>query len=290
MKDFATSALGRTTFVLALLASAISVQAQRGWEAGPWAGVSYYIGDLNTSYDLGLPQLAGGMVARFNFNERLCAKFSGNYGKVKADDARSQNTFERARNLSFESEIIDLSAQFEFNFLPYTHGSDDEFFTPYVFAGLTGFYFNPKAELDGQLYELRDLGTEGQFKGEEYYTISGAFNYGLGIKVDLSYRWSLNFEIGGRSTFTDYLDDVSTVYTNKNALRRARGDAGDIAVRLSDRSLRLPGINEEGQLSLEGRQRGSDSRNDQYFFLGVGALYYFGDIKCPGYGSRRPRR
>ena len=80
---------------------------------------------------------------------------------------------------SFKSNIFDGTAQFEFNFLPYIHGSKDQFYTPYLFAGFSVFYFNPKAELDGETYELRPLGTEGQFKGDEYYTVQGAFTYGV---------------------------------------------------------------------------------------------------------------
>lgn len=257
--------------------------AQRGWEAGPWAGVSYYFGDLNTSYDLTKPQFAAGMIARYNFNNRLALKFSGNYGYILADDADSKNVYERARNLSFESPIIDASAQFEFNFLPYIHGSRDEFFTPYLFAGLSAFYFNPQAELDGELHELRALGTEGQFKGEEYFTVQGALNFGIGLKLDINYEWSLNFELSVRQTFTDYLDDVSTVYPDQSDLLRSRGE---MAVVLSDRSITIPGVVEE-ILGEEGRQRGDSSTNDTYLFLGVGLVYYFGDLRCPGYGKNR---
>ncbi|NRB47826.1 MAG: outer membrane beta-barrel protein [Saprospiraceae bacterium] len=268
--------------VLFLSIGTISM-AQRGWEAGPWAGVSYYFGDLNTSYNLSKPQFAAGMIARYNFNNRLALKFSGNYGYILADDADSKNIYERARNLSFESPIIDASAQFEFNFLPYVHGSQEEYFTPYLFAGLSAFYFNPQAELNGELYELRALGTEGQFKGEEYFTVQGALNFGIGLKLDLSYEWSLNFELSVRQTFTDYLDDVSTIYPDESDLLRARGE---LAVQLSDRSITIPGVVEE-TLGIEGRQRGDSSTNDSYLFLGVGLVYYFGDLRCPGYGRNR---
>lgn len=269
-----------------LMIMSANLSAQRGWEAGFWLGATHYFGDLNTNYDLGLPGVAGGVLARFNFNDRICMKLSGNYGTVRGDDSRSQNVFERARNLSFESPVMDAALQFEFNFLPYRHGSKDEFFTPYLLGGLSAFYYNPKAEYQGELYELRNLGTEGQFKGEEYYTISSSWVYGLGFKVDLNYEWSINVELSGRRLFTDYLDDVSTVYPDKTDLLRNRGE---IAAALSDRSIVIPGVN-EGQLGEEGRQRGDSTNKDSYFFLGVGVAYYFGDLKCPEYGDRRKRR
>ncbi len=275
----------RKGFLIGLMVcfSGMLLQAQRGWEAGGWLGVSYYFGDLNTSYDLGLPNLAGGAIARYNFNNRVCLKMAASYGKVEGDDARSNNDFERARNLSFESTIIDGAAQLEFNFLPYNHGSDDEFFTPYFFAGLSLNYFNPKAEYQGELIELPPLGTEGQFPGEEYYTITGGFVYGAGFKIDLNYEWSLNFELSSRQLFSDYIDDVSTVYADKTDLLNQRGE---LAVALSDRSIEIDGV-DAGQIGTPGFQRGNSKNNDNLLFFQVGLLYYFGDLRCPTYGKGR---
>ncbi len=266
-------------FALPLLLGA----QQRGWEGGGWIGASYYFGDLNTNYDLSMPGLAGGVIGRFNFNNRLAFKFGGNIGTIMGNDAVSKNPFERARNLSFKSAIVEGLAQLEFNFLPYTHGSSDEFFTPYLFAGLNVFHFNPKTELNGEWIELRPLGTEGQFKGEEYYAVNAGLVYGGGFKIDLSYEWSINIEISARALFTDYLDDVSGFYANQDQLRRSRGE---LAATLADRSIIIPGVN-EGPLGQSGRQRGSNSSNDSYVMIGVGIVYYFGDLKCPTYGNRR---
>ncbi|MDX1942811.1 MAG: DUF6089 family protein [Saprospiraceae bacterium] len=272
-------------FILLLFSLSLfsSINAQRGWEAGGWLGASYYFGDLNTNYDLSMPGLAGGIIGRFNFNNRICMKFSGNIGTIMGDDAISKNTFERARNLSFRSRIIEGAAQLEFNFLPYTHGSSEEFFTPYLFAGLNVFHFNPEAEYDGEWVELRPLGTEGQFKGEEYYSVNAGLAYGFGFKIDLSYEWSLNIEVGARTLFTDFVDDVSGFYPDNDDLRRSRGE---LAAALSDRSILIPGVN-EGQIGEAGRQRGSTNLNDSYVLAGIGIVYYFGDLKCPSYGNRR---
>ena len=110
--------------------------------------------------------------------------------------------------------------------------------------------------------------------------------FGGGFKIDLSYEWSLNFEISGRHTFTDYLDDVSTVYADKDDLLQQRGE---LAVALSDRSLALPGM-EDSKLGEPGTQRGDSTTKDVYVMMGVGLLYYFGDLRCPDYGSRKRRR
>lgn len=271
--------------VVLLLAPGRVAAQMKGWELGPWMGAITYFGDLNTDYRLDNLNLAGGLAARYNFNERIAFRLSGNYGEVEAYDAQSRNPFEQIRNLSFQSVIVDGSAQLEFNFLPYDHGIRNHFFSPYLLAGVSFFYYNPTATLDGNVYELRPLGTEGQFKGEEYYILSRAFTYGFGLKLDISYEWSVDFHIGARYARTDYIDDVSTIYPDRSDLIRSRGP---IAAALSDRSLAVPG-EPVGALGREGRQRGDAGRNDMYVFAGVGLMYYFGDLRCPTYGRRSNR-
>jgi hypothetical protein len=98
--------------------------------------------------------------------------------------------------------------------------------------------------------------------------------------MDFNYEWSLNIEFSGRQMFSDYLDDVSTVYPDRFTLENQRGE---IAVLLSDRSAEL-GIEPIGQ---PGRQRGVSGDNDSYYSLRVGLVYYIGLLQCPAI-SRRP--
>ena len=249
----------------------MSVNAQKGYELGGWLGTSYYFGDLNTNLKITKPGLALGLIYRYNFNNRVSWKSSLNYGKVGADDANSSNNFERNRNLSFSSNIFDLSNVIEFNFFRYEHGSKIHNKTPYFFGGFNIFHFNPQTTLNGQSYKLRDFGTEGQQPGQEYSLINGGLILGGGFKWDVSRNWSINFEVSTRFLFTDYLDDVSTVFPNKTVLQAVRGN---IAVDLSDRSIK-DGLGEAG------RQRGDTKGKDKFTFAGISILRYFGGIECP---------
>ncbi|MBP7821487.1 MAG: outer membrane beta-barrel protein [Saprospiraceae bacterium] len=249
-----------------------SVKAQKGLELGFGVGTSHFFGDVNSSFKIKHFGLSAGIIGRYNFNERVCLKFSGNWANINGSDEDSKNTFEKARNLSFKSMLIDGAGQFEFNFLPYIHGSKDQFLTPYIFMGFGVVNFNPKAFYNNSWVELRDLGTEGQFRGEEYYSTVGTFVYGGGLKMDINYEWSLNLELGMRYAFTDYLDDVSTVYADKQDLESLRGA---LAVELSDRSIEKIGI--------PGFQRGTSKGNDSYGILQLGIVYYFGNIRCPDF-------
>lgn len=244
--------------------------AQQGWEAGAWIGTSHYFGDLNTNFDLTKPGPAGGVTARYNINDRVCFKSAFSYGLIQETDEDSSNPFERSRNLHFKSNIFDLTNQFEFNFMPYIHGTSN-YFTPYFLLGLSVFHYEPKAKYEGNWYKLRELGTEGQIIGEEYFGFSAGLIYGAGLKWDISYRLSMNVEINTRYLVTDYLDDVSTVYPNKGEVSSLRGEAG----------LALSNPSTVDGFGAQGTQRGNSKDNDTYVMTGISFLYYFGQLHCP---------
>ena len=253
-----------------------SINAQKGWEVGPWIGVSNYFGDLNTSYDFTEIGPAAGIIGRYNYNNRISTKLSLNYTFIYGDDKDSPNSFEKRRNLSFKTDIVDFSTQMEFNFFPYIHGNKEYFFTPYLLGGINVLYFVPKANLDGVWHNLRPLGTEGQLESEEYGFINGGFLLGGGFKWDLNADWSFNIEIATRRLFTDYIDDVSSVYPNVGSLRIRRGE---VAAQLADRS-------EGEKIGEPGRQRGNSRDNDSYTTFGIGLVYYFGTLPCPDLGRK----
>ncbi len=251
------------------------LSAQGAWEAGGWLGASYYFGDLNTSVSLSKPGIGVGLKGRYLFNPRVSASIGLSYGRVSADDADSENPWERRRNLSFRSSIVDATAMLEFNFFPFIHGSYDNYFTPYLGAGFSTFRFSPMAELDGEWYSLAELGTEGQSGGDTYSKFSGAWVVAFGLKYNLSYYWSINVEVSTHRAFTDYIDDVSTVYASESTVSST---GGELAVSLADRSLPdADGV----RLNQEGRQRGNSRDNDNYNFVGVSLVYWFGGVKCP---------
>jgi len=254
--------------------SCFQVFGQKGYELGALAGVSVYVGDINPTYSLKTPGPSLAVIGRYNFNTRTSIRMDIAAGRLVGKDQLSENPFQKARNLSFRTDYIDSSIDLEFNFFPYVHGSRNQYFTPYIFGGLAFVYYNPKAKLDGTWYGLRDMGTEGQAIGDEYAQISPALSYGIGVKMDFNYEWSLNVELSARQMFSDYIDDVSTTYPDMNELAARRGD---IAPLLSDRSGEL-GIEPIG---AEGRQRGVSGDKDSYYSLRVGIVYYIGLLQCP---------
>lgn len=262
----------RYIYIIALLGLSwiipTDVLSQKGQEIGGWVGVSHYFGDLNTDYSLNDPGPAFGIVARQNFNERLCLVGGINYSRVGARDEDSQNTVEKSRNLSFKSNVFDASLGLEFNFFTYIHGDKRYYYTPYASAGIVVAKFNPTAELNDVKYNLRDFNTE---TSASYATVSPGIQFGVGFKWDLSYRWSFNVGLQARRLSTDYLDDVSTVYPDLNSLQ---GGPTGIAAQLSDRS----GV--EG-FATAGNQRGNSLNNDTYAFIHISMVRFFTQLECP---------
>ena len=69
-------------------------------------------------------------------------------------------------------------------------------------------------------------------------------------------------EYGFRKTWTDYLDDVSTTYVGTEVLSAS---GNNMAVVLGDRT----GEVMPGYTNAPGVQRGDDSLNDWYAFVGI---------------------
>lgn len=246
-----------------------------GMEVGAQLGVSHYFGDLNQELTINKPGLSCGLLARYSFNKRIALKASFNYARIAGDDALSQNEFQLRRNLQFQSDLLNGGLQLEFNFLPFVHGHKEQFFSPYLFGGFSMTYYNPKAEFQGSLVELRPLGTEGQFQDETYNLTDFGWLYGGGVKVSLNYHWSINVELALHQTFTDYLDDVSTTYPDLNELGIRNGPT---AVALSDRSV---ATETQPMIGQPGRQRGNSAVNDSYAILTFGVTYFLGRLDCP---------
>lgn len=236
-------------------------------EVGLYGGVSYYLGDLNPGKHFLNPQISYGFLARYNIDSRWAVKISGYRGKVKGNSQSSN--FLPDNDLSFESPVTDISAVAEFNFLKYITGSRRDFISPYIYTGISAFFYDPVS--NG--YSLRSLGTEGQKIGYEdrkpYSNISVAIPFGLGVKFSLAKNLGMTFFWEMHKTFTDYLDDVSqTYYLNSQIINPDNPEEV-----LSD-----PSLNHQ-----PGMERGNPKNKDWYSFTGFTLTYKFklhGSRKC----------
>lgn len=274
----------RIIFVILFLIKGMSMHSQvfnQYSEMGFFCGESSYQGDLNPGNPFYMVSLAGGAFYRYNTSQRFSMRFQGTYGQIKAADENTNVSYQLIRNLSFRSVIIEASSIMEFNFFPYETGNPNCIATPYLFAGLGGFFFDPHANIDDEWIALRPLGTEGQGLTEypnrkKYSRAQICVPFGMGLKMNAGKKISFSLEWGIRKTFTDYLDDVSTTYVDPDILI---ANHGAYSALLADRSTLNPGR------SNIGYQRGNKNNRDWYSILGLSVCFRLSSIKqkCDAY-------
>lgn len=234
---------------------------------------------------------------RFTFNPNLHVKLNLIWGQISGDDALTTETFRHNRNLNFKSNIWEAAIHFEY--FPWgeklghiyrikgAKGKKYSYFSPYVFAGIGGFKFNPKGELNGTWHELKPMGTEGQGLpdgAEEYSLYQICIPFGFGVKYAITKQWNIGFELSRRLTFTDYIDDVSTDYYDNTAIANANGQ---IAADLADPSLgEIPTWTDGSYVydpTRAGMQRGDPTDNDTYMFavLSINYKLLYGKFNLP---------
>lgn len=278
--------LKRVFFILTLFA-ATGMFAQNksihNVEIGLMAGGTNYIGEMTDSRFQEV-NFAGGIMLRYNPNYNFSIRGSVFYGRINGDDANLSDPESRQRNLHFFSPLIEFSGQFEWNILGFDAlGSrGNKGFSPYLFAGIGIFKFNPQAVFDDTTYELQPLGTEGQgttpLQGRKKYALTQvSIPFGIGIKFRLAPRIVVGMEYGPRFTFTDYLDDVSLTYVNPAILRAQYGYHSEY---LSNRSGEEQGPYDI--ISQKGNRRGDRVSRDWYNWFGVTLSYTLNlnRVKC----------
>ncbi|MDN3581318.1 DUF6089 family protein [Mucilaginibacter flavus] len=257
----------KIVLLILLLLATCTLQAQT-WEVGGTLGGAGYIGDLNPNNPVKISGPSAGLFVKRNFDGYLSARLTFSYAKFGAADSTSSNQQFRDRNLSFTDGIKELTAIGEFNFLKYIPDAGPNKFTPFIYAGIGITAYAPHAEYNGHTYGLRQLKTEGQTA--PYGTNTVVIPYGVGIKYNIYGKFNVGADIGYRYTFTDYLDDVSGSYADKNKLTSSYAKA------LSDRSGEKTGI----YIGTAGTQRGDFKPRDTYFLLNFTISYTFVTQRC----------
>ncbi len=223
-----------------------------------YAGSSNYNGDLqDKGYTLNQSQFAGGFGVSYDISDHFSLRSSLLFGTVSGDDRYTRNSI---RNLNFKSAISEISIGAEY----YITKLGDHSLTPYVFAGVAVYHFNPNTrDTSGKIVYLRPLSTEGEgfIPGKNYYNLTQmAIPFGAGVKLSLSENVQVGLEIGYRKLFTDYLDDVSTTYVDQATLLANRGST---AVELAYRGNELKN---GGTYPPAGTIRGNSGHKDSYYF------------------------
>jgi len=221
----------KLVFTVLLSFVCLAVFAQRKlpykWEYGGHIFASNYLGEMGgkektrrdfiADIKLGQTRYDFGAYARRKFNQDFSVKAQLAYIRIQGADALSTNPGRVGRNLSFFNNLIELGAHGEYYFYQNNDMSRGSGlgrkkkridFKSYIFGGLAGFYNNPKTMYQGSKVKLRPLQTE----GKKYKAVQLAIPIGAGFVYTINRQLKIGFEFDLRKTFTDYVDDVSTVY------------------------------------------------------------------------------
>ncbi len=252
--------------------------------AGVGFGYSVYKGDLSQPGIFGDFSLAGpAFNAFYKLQLQKSIRLRANIfiGQINGDDSRSDQLAQQRRNLSFSNTIHELSVLGEYNFSnEYIGGSPLSF---YATGGLGVYKSNPKTIYNGIEYELRPLMTENQT--QPYGLYHPVFILGGGMEIELNDAISLKVELLGRITNNDYIDDVSGMYPNYEAVLM---NNGTLSAALSDRRDEFLGL-PEGTTDIQGtgNVRGNPNSRDYYISMMVNLLVRINNQDYSGKNRKR---
>lgn len=263
------------------------------------AGIAEFLGDLggldrigthNSPVDLEivLTRPAISLAYRYKFAKNFNVHTSFNYLLVAGDDKLTAEPFRQNRNLNFKSNIFELATRAEFSFFSNKVGhrygikktlsrrKKSRSWEWIGFVGIGAFYFNPKGlNSAGQYVKLRPLHTEGQGLpggAKQYSNIAISIPMGVAFRIILSKQWCVGLELNYRKTFTDYIDDVSTVYYDNAALN---ANYGPVSAQMADPNIgTIPGATLPAGDGL-GAQRGNSKDMDAYMGLQITVGRFF---------------
>ncbi len=238
--------------------------------------------DFVSDMKLGTTRMAGGGFARLKLMPRISIQGGFDYGHIEGDDKLSANPERQHRNLNFKNNIFEMNVIAQYFFInmtdlghTYSYRND---FRAYIGLGIAGYHDNPKT-LDGGI-PLQPLQTE----GVNYSLWGVSVPAQVGCYFTINKRYRIGWDMTWRTTFTDYLDDVSGKYANPKVI-------GTTAAALADRTNELyPNptvaqlaieanygwqkvISKDGVVSYQGQKRGDPTHKDSYIFSTFNASY-----------------
>lgn len=265
--------------LLFIVTLSVSANAQRyNLGFGLRAGVTNFLGDIGGgdlargfvyNMELSDTRWAVGPFCRYRFHPLFAVQGGVTYARLQGMDSNSENRARRGRNLNFRNDIFDISAKFEY-YPQILSVSDVGFrgryrtdYQTYFFAGVGGVIHSPKGQLNGQgdYVKLRPLMTE----GKKYSPIAFQMPLGGGFYFTTNRQHRIGFEMQWSWTFTDYLDDISTVYVAH--------DPGSQAYQMANQHDPNVG-NVPDALNYEpGSPRGDPTDRDNYMLMTVSYSY-----------------
>lgn len=222
-------ACGRIAGIALLFMISFAIKGQ-GLEIGGGVGFSNATGDITKDFEVSEIGFGAQLFIRYNLSNVVSVRATGMGGLLHGSDATNPiDPFGELRDRGFRRIVLEASGVFEYNFLDYKERTSLINWSPYFFGGFGLSAYSSKP------------------RNSTYSRIQPVIPFGLGLKYRLNKQWNLEFEVGARKTFFDYVDNVSGV-NNPNKLNPRYGNELD---------------------------------NDWYYFTAISISYTFYSVPCP---------
>ncbi len=217
-----------------LLAFSLTVFGQK-WKLNRYEiygglGSANFFGDIGGSADVnnmfGLKDLKINttgpsmyFAASYRINPSFTAKIDVVYGYMMGNDEGSLNGL-NGRDLVFRTNAIETSTQIEYSIITDVNRktsfarfnskgmlNSQNIFNLYVFTGFGNLFYAPSVSGNSA---IGNVGVQ-QFAGNTLVIPAG-----IGFKTNIQPRISINLELGGRYTFSDFVDGYASQYSKYN--------------------------------------------------------------------------
>ena len=287
----------KSLLILALALGLSSSVLSQGFGFELFGGLTNYQGDLRQRiFTFQGSRPAFGVGVSYAVNGHLAFRLGFKRGTLGADDRLNKDSAIFFRNLSFQTEIVDVEAVMIYSLFK----DDASKYNFYAFAGVGGFAYDPfTIDQFGITRRLQPLGTEGQglpgYPEKELYSLRQMnIPFGIGLQYNIGSRLGIAWEFTFRKTFTDYIDDLSTNYADQFDLLFGRGPLGVVAADLSYRGDEMILIDPNVPYSMpKGSKRGNPGAKDLYYFTGLNLRYSLARKETrgtTGFGNPRSRK
>lgn len=281
-----------TVLLPSLFSHAQSLSTPNGkFEIGLGLGPMFFLGDLGGNIgkgtyfvkDINLPttKFQKGLFLNFYPQEWLGFRVAANLSKLEGADSLITNhgsaeIYRLNRNLHFRTKVAEAYAAIEFYptvFFEQYDGLQGKV-RPYGVVGVGLFHFNPQTQYyspngTSRWVDLQPLHIEGQgmteYPGRQPYKLTQMeIPVGGGIKWYAKENMYIGFEILHRTTFTDYVDDVSKDYIDPKLYDKYLSPENAVVARqVQDR--KLSAGSQSSAPTFIGEERGNPKRMDAFF-------------------------
>ncbi|MGX1023306.1 type IX secretion system protein PorG [Psychroflexus sp. MBR-150] len=199
------------SFLLFLTFVSHNIVAQT-YEIGPMLGSTTFVGDVGSTQVLGFDEYAKkdkisyGLLFRWNRSNRHSFRFSAMRIQTFGIDNDSNIPERQARNLSFFTDINEISVGLEYTFWEWDlHALKRPQLVPYLSTGIAYFFTDQFARAGDELIKVDNLN-------------NFALPLTIGVKTTLGRKFVLSAEFSARYTFSDNIDgSAPSELNNENA-------------------------------------------------------------------------